>query len=77
MDAKKEEEHNNFGKCSEADNQAGPRSTRSKLPRQAENLSTLVYRCLRGDMIEMFKVISGAYDEQLMPAIVTGEEGFY
>ena len=32
---------------------------------------SLVYRRLRGDMIEMFKVVSGAYDEQAMPAIVT------
>jgi len=28
-------------------------------------------------MIEMFKVVSGAYDEQMIPAIVTAEEGFY
>jgi len=25
----------------------------------------------------MFKMVSGAYDEQFMPAIVTAEEGFY
>jgi len=36
------------------------------------NLPTLVYRRLRGDMIEMFKMVTGAYDEQ-----VTTEEGFY
>jgi len=28
-------------------------------------------------MIEMFKKVSGAYDEQVMSAIVTAEEGFY
>ena len=28
-------------------------------------------------MIEMFKMVSGAYDEQVMPAIVTAEECFY
>jgi len=28
-------------------------------------------------MIEIFKMVSGAYDEQGMPAIVTAEEGFY
>ena len=36
-----------------------------------------MYRRLRGDMIELVKMISGAYDEQVMPAIVTTEEGFY
>jgi len=41
------------------------------------NLPTLVYRRLRGDMIEMFKMVSGACDEQAMPAIVTAGEGFY
>ena len=41
------------------------------------NLPTLVYRRLRGDMIKMFKMVSGAYDKQVMPAIVTAEEGFY
>ena len=41
------------------------------------NQSTLVNRRLRGDMIEMFKMVSGAYDEQVMPAIVTAGEGFY
>jgi hypothetical protein len=28
-------------------------------------------------MIEMFKIVSGAYDEHMMPALVTAEEGFY
>jgi hypothetical protein len=28
-------------------------------------------------MIEMFKMVSGAYDEQVIPVIVTAEEGFY
>jgi len=41
------------------------------------NLPTLVYRRLRGDMIEMFKMISRAYDEQVMPAVVTAEQCFY
>jgi len=41
------------------------------------NIPTLVYRRLRGDMIEMFKMVLGAYDEQVMPAIATAEEGFY
>ena len=41
------------------------------------NLPTLVYRRLRGDMIEMFKIMSGAYDEQVMPAVATAEECFY
>ena len=50
-----------------------------KLPRKAEkiNLPTLVYRCLRGDMIEMFKMVSEAYDEQVMPSVGTAEECFY
>ena len=40
------------------------------------NISPLlyIYICLRGDM---FKMVSGTYDEQVMPAIVTAEEGFY
>jgi len=45
--------------------------------RKQLNLPTLVYRCLRGDMIEMFKMVSAAYDEQVMPVIVTSEEDFY
>ena len=28
-------------------------------------------------MIEMFKMVSGAYDKQVMPAVVTAEECFY
>ena len=28
-------------------------------------LSTLVYRSMRGDMIELFKIISGKYDKQV------------
>jgi len=34
----------------------------------------MVYRRIRGDMIEMFKMVSGGYDEQVMPAIATAEE---
>jgi len=41
------------------------------------NLPTLGYRRLRGDMIETFKMVYGAYDEQVMPAILAAEEGFY
>ena len=41
------------------------------------NLPTLVYRRLRGDMIEIVKIVSGAYGEQMMPAIATTEKGFY
>jgi len=28
-------------------------------------------------MIEMFRMVSGEYDEQVMPGVVTAEEGFY
>jgi hypothetical protein len=42
------------------------------------NIPTLVYRRLRGDMIEMYKMISGAYDEQVMPPVDTqAEEASY
>ena len=43
------------------------------------NLPIWVYRCLRlrGDMIEMFKMVSGAYDEQVMQDVVTAEECSY
>ena len=34
------------------------------------NLPTLMYRPLRGDMIEIFKMVSGAYDEQVIKAII-------
>jgi len=38
---------------------------------------TLVYRRPKGDMIEMFKIVTGICDEQVMPAVVTAEECLY
>jgi len=37
---------------------------------------SLVYRRLRGDMIEMYETVSGVYDEQVMPdVVIKTEEG--
>ena len=37
-------------------------------------LSTLVFRCLRGDMIEIFKIMAGIYDNEVTPTIPKGNE---
>ena len=33
------------------------------------NLKTLVYRRIRGDMIETFKITSGVYDKDVVPSL--------
>ena len=75
MDAKKDEGHNNPGECSEL--VPGLRDLNYPDRLKTLTLPTLVYGRLRGDMIEMFKMVCGAYDEQVMSAIVRAEEGFY
>ena len=37
-------------------------------------LPTLVFRCLRGDMIEIFKIMAGIYDNEGTPTITKGNE---
>jgi hypothetical protein len=74
VDAKKDDRYYNLRERTESVNQAGPGCLRDMTyPERLKmlKLPTLVYRRLRGDMIEMYKMVSGAYDEQVMPAVDT------
>jgi len=37
------------------------------------NLPTLKYRRLRGDMIEVYKILSGKYDSYVAPVLITND----
>ena len=37
------------------------------------NLPTLKYRRLRGDMIEVYKILSGKYDSDVAPVLITND----
>ena len=37
-------------------------------------LPTLVFRCLRGDMVEIFKIMAGIYDNEVTPTIPKGND---
>ena len=45
----------------------------SKRPKKI-SLPTLVFRRLRGDMIEIFKIMAGIYDDEVAPTIPKGNE---